>query len=379
MPNPFSPRSGATPPYLVGRKTELSDLARGFDSPLHDPSGNIVITGLRGTGKTVLLNKAQETAENRSWKVVDTYLSDDGLLDRVHTKIDNLLAPHHSKSGRTPSGGQLGAFGVSLGFDTEIQKLTLDTKMKYLAQETDASGLLITIDEVHSTAGDAQRQLGELGNEIQLAQRQDVPVMAVMAGLPGGIKELLRDKDELGGRKASTFLRRAHRMPIGEISYEEIWGAYRDALNQGGKFAATEVVDLVADAAKGYPYLFQLIGFHVWERSGAIISVTEARAAVDFAKRRLGQLVHDTALADLSAKDKTFLLAMSNSNGPTRMADIKDKLHVTKQNANDTRRRLIDAEMVVPTGRGLVDFAMPYMRDFLRDHAAAAVISDDDW
>lgn len=365
----------------MDRVIEISDIARGIDSPFHDPSGNILITGLRGTGKTVLLNKAKDLAESRSWKVIDTYLSDDNLLDRVHTKLDLLLAPTNTIKERKITSAQLNIAQVGVGLNTTYEnvKMTLDSKMELLTNSSDTNGLLITIDEVHSTAGNAQKQLGELGNEIQLAQRRNVPVMAVMAGLPGGIKELLKDKTPTGERKATTFLRRALKMPVGTISYEETWNAYRKAFSKDGKYASIEVIDIASEAVKGYPYLFQLVGYHIWERSSSIVTIEEAKSAIEFAKKRLGHLVHDTALADLTAKDKTFLLAMSNYDDSAQMRDIADKLRITKQNANATRLRLIESEMIVKSGHGKVAFAMPYLRDFLREYEAAQIIGDDDW
>jgi hypothetical protein len=375
MANPFSPRSGTTPPYLIDRADELDSIERGLVSPYHDPSGNILVTGLRGTGKTVLLNKARDLASEQNWAIVDTYLSND-LLERVNIQLDRLLLPINTKSGRVLTGVQVASVG---GIDSEMVKRTIDAKIEAVTHSSSVGGLLITIDEVHATSEGAQSQLGKLGNEIQLAQRRNVPVMAVMAGLPGGIAELLKDRDTKVERKASTFLRRADKMPIANISDEKVWAAYRDALNTGGKFAAPNIIDMATDAAKGYPYLFQLIGFHIWQRSESIITTAAARFAIDHAKKRLGQLVHDTALADLSAKDKTFLLAMAGTEGPAKMSDIAEKLHITKQNANATRRRLIDAEMIERSGHGLVEFSMPYLQDFLKEHAAAMIIADDDW
>ena len=64
---------------------------------------------------------------------------------------------------------------------------------------------------------------------------------------------------------------------------------------------------------------------------------------------------------------------MAHDNGPSKMADIQRRLDVDINYASQYRRRLIAAELIHPTRRGYVDFALPYLREYLRDHAAADV------
>jgi hypothetical protein len=102
-------------------------------------------------------------------------------------------------------------------------------------------------------------------------------------------------------------------------------------------------------------------------------SRSDAEAGVVSARRRLGSLVHAPALKDASAIDKSFLLAMSKDDRPSKMADIINRLDVSKDYANMYRRRLIDGDLIEPTAHGYVDFTLPYLRDYLREHAAADV------
>jgi len=78
-----------------------------------------------------------------------------------------------------------------------------------------------------------------------------------------------------------------------------------------------------------------------------------------------------TAVADLSDVDKTYLLKMAEDDGPSRTSDIAARLGVSGQYANVYRDRLIAASVVSPTGRGYVDFAVPFLRSWLREHAAS--------
>jgi len=90
------------------------------------------------------------------------------------------------------------------------------------------------------------------------------------------------------------------------------------------------------------------------------------------ARRRLGSLVHETALSDLSDVDRTFLMAMSPDNGPSRMANILRRMGgAAPQYGNTYKNRLIEAGMIESVGHGKIDFALPYLRDFLREHGAS--------
>jgi hypothetical protein len=103
------------------------------------------------------------------------------------------------------------------------------------------------------------------------------------------------------------------------------------------------------------------------------ISVEDANEGVRQARRRLGSLVYEPALADASDVDRTFLLAMAKDDGPSKMSEIQQRLDVDESYISQYRLRLIAAELIESKKRGYVDFALPYMREYLRDEAAAEV------
>lgn len=367
--NPFSPRAGTPPPYLIGRQTELEQIGDGLDNPILGPEGNILVVGLRGVGKTVLLNTGAQMARERNWLVVPAYLSDSGLLERVHKKLDTLILAH-SKSVR-PKKMSLGAFGISgeLEFHAKANpNATLDDKFAAVLAASHAPGILITVDEAHATSGDAQQQLRELGAEIQLAHGQSLPVIAITAGLPGGIKALLADRDTNNNRTAATFLRRSTHVPVGFVDTAEVLIGFENAIIDTGRSIDDAALDLMSTAVHGYPYLFQLIGHNVFKRQANHISIQDVRQGVNSARRNLGSFVLDVALNDLSSQDKTFLAALASLDGPAQMRDIRELMGVSRQHANAYRERLLDAEMIRQTDRGKVDFTLPYMRDRLREH-----------
>lgn len=124
--------------------------------------------------------------------------------------------------------------------------------------------------------------------------------------------------------------------------------------------------------------MIQLVGqctFH--EKEDGTITEKSARAGIKRAQTRLGKLVHEAALSDLSAVDRTFLIHMAKDDGPSNVSDIATRMNKTASYISNYRKRLLEAEMILDTGRGKIDFALPYLRDYLREHASRMVTSDD--
>jgi hypothetical protein len=117
------------------------------------------------------------------------------------------------------------------------------------------------------------------------------------------------------------------------------------------------------------------VGLHIWRQhqDDLEISLDDVRAGGMAAKRRMGSLVHEPSLADLSPVGRSFLLAMAQDDGPARMADIAMRLKVDANYASQYRLRLLAAEMIQPAGYGSVDFALPYLREYLGEHAASLI------
>jgi len=375
--NPFRTRSGVVPPYLLGRSDVITKINRSLEYPLSDEHGNMLLMGLRGIGKTVMLSEAGQLAKARGWIVIDSYLTESGLMNRLHNSVNEILRPHQRRV--TGAGVSVLGSGANVGVsEPPTNSGNLNERLAEVLKKTKAPGILITVDEVHSTAGQAQRELREYGNEIQLAHRNGLPVMSLVAGLTSGINALLADKDENGKRTGATFLRRAAKEHLTDIDAEEIWQAYHSAAKKSGRLVGAKVIDLMTSAAHGYPYLFQLIGDRVWNITDTIIDEAHAIEGIESAKRRLGSAVLDTSLSDLSDLDRTFLLAMAQDNGPSQMADISERMGVSKQQATNYQKRLREADMIKRISNGVVDYTMPYMREHLRDHHASGMM-DDSW
>lgn len=172
-----------------------------------------------------------------------------------------------------------------------------------------------------------------------------------------------------------TFLRRAERHSLGSVARGDVQRGFREPIEAAGRQIGTAALHIMVEGAAGYPFLLQLVGAQTWRLHPAREEITTADATegVTRARRRLGSLIHEPALSAVSDIDKSFLLAMAHDNGLSKMADIQRRLDVDVNYASQYRLRLIAAELIHPTRRGYVDFALPYLREYLRDHAAADI------
>lgn len=186
-----------------------------------------------------------------------------------------------------------------------------------------------------------------------------------MAGLPRSTSDLLND-DVL------TFLRRADPIELADVDVDEVRSALVETLGAHGRTIEDEALAAAAAATGGYPFMIQLVGYHVWSRSRGHDPITSAHveAGIVVARRKLGSTVHASALADLSDVDRTYLLAMAQDDGPSRTGEVAKRMKVSPSYASTYRERLISAQIIEAAGHGKVDFAIPYLREYLREHAA---------
>lgn len=249
---------------------------------------------------------------------------------------------------------------LCIGGFFELQE-TLDRERRQ-----DPTGLLITLDELHYAH---MQDIVEFGTTIQHMVRDGREIAVAMAGIPSAVKPLLAANE---GKNPVTFLRRANRIEIGLISENEVARALREPVEAAGWSWTEDALSAACEATGGYPFMIQLVGQYAFRNSdGDEIAIDAVEKGVGDARRRLGELVHEPSLADLSQVDRTFLVAMSHDDGPSRIGDVAERLGVDAQYAGKYRRRLIDAEMIQPAGYGFIDFELPYMREYLRSHPAS--------
>lgn len=368
--NPFKPTAGAPPPVLVGRDDVLHEFEMAIEDGPGAPGRLALITGTRGVGKTVMLTEVDRLAEAHGWVTIDETATP-GIVERMILAIERLLEERpygNAKKKRTVSGvtapSILGVGGGGVTFNSPAERAaTLQTALEALLADLDAteSGLLITIDEVHSNQ---RAELRDIAAVAQLLIRDERNFAIVFAGLPSAVSDLLNDE-------VLTFLRRAERFLLEDVKRPDVRAAFVETITDNGYTIDDDALDIATEATGGYPFMIQLVGYHVWRKAvDSHIDVEAAREGVDAARVRLGNTVHSAALAGLSDVDRTYLVAMAQDDGPSSTGEVARRMGRATSYANIYRTRLIEAGIIEADGHGRVAFSIPYLRDYLREHAA---------
>lgn len=372
--NPFKPTAGKTPPVLVGRQSVLDDFNFALMDGVGAPGRLRYVTGPRGVGKTVMLNALGDYAKSLGWVVVDQTAEPgftEGIIQALRDSsgnktMDAITLP--SASVTTPIPGveasvQLGA--VELRRREKAYNLRQAIGEKLDTMDESKQGVLVTLDEVQKTSIEEIRSLA-IG--IQHLIREDRNVAFVFAGLPSMVEEVINDK-------VITFLRRAEKDHLGSVDLQEIWTSFERTISRYGKSADYQVLNELALATNGYPFMIQLVGYWAWRYSDVNghdddITAEDAEQGIRRAKLKLGDMVHAPAFDGLSAMAKDYLLAMSQDDGPSSTSEIAARIERSPQYASVYRAQLIEEDIIEPTGYGYVDFKIPYLRDYLKEHAA---------
>lgn len=360
--NPFKPTAGANPPLLVGRDVLVEEFLESIEDGPGAPGRITIFTGPRGIGKTVMLNTVAERVQSdHQWLVIDETATT-GFVNRLTAASRVLLDPQAATRRRVKAvtlPAQLGGFELS---DDPARPIGLREAAGALARrcEENGTGLLVTLDEVHSSSRDELRQFA---TAVQHLIREDREIAVAFAGLPAAVTELLNDE-------VTTFLRRAERHVLSDVPLAEASRALAETITANGRRIDPDALAIAARATGGYPFMIQLVGYQVWRKaSGDHIDAEAARVGVEAARARLGSLVHETALAELSGVDRAFLSAMAHDDGPSRLQAIAGHLGKGLNYVSVYRARLLEAGMIAAAGRGKVDFAIPFLREYLREHA----------
>ena len=375
--NPYRASLGVDPPLLVGRDEVISDFSYALDNGPGTHERITVVTGARGVGKTVLLNSFEDRARERGW-VVLSETATPGFCRRLGDEADLHAEKLEGREVPKLRGVQAADFGVQWEGGSRVAPDGLRASLNALLDQIESmavavgqppAGVLITLDELHHHSRD---ELIELAAVTQHLVREEREISVVLAGIPSAVKPLLQSKEDTN---PITFIRRANRVNLGAVAPSDIRMALGTPAEDAGVTWVGEALETAVRACGGYPFLIQLVGdWSFRARNGDVIDEDSVVKGVAKARRKMGQLVHEPALHDLSGVDRSFLAYMALDDGPSVVADIADRMGVSRPYAGNYRRRLLDAEMIVEAGYGKVDYVLPYMREYLRDHAVAAEI-----
>lgn len=379
-PSPFSPGYGRRPLVFGGHETELAELVGVFKTLDFGENQSVLISGLRGAGKTSMLAKLQDAARDNGWLVISDDASS-GLMERVmESTIPSLLrtlSPDTRKRLTSLGIWQLNAQWEYVDRYREVKPLLrrdLVALSSALDETRPHAGILITIDEV-SSGKVRLRELSRFALEVSHAISEGANIMVVFAGIRVDLDALL-EQDH------TTFLRRSRELDFRRLTPNETRHVLAETIRIGGKGVTESALELLVTFTQGYPYLVQLAGDFAWRNSGDhnVIRLADAEAAHDKAVTAVERRVISRVYQDLSEKDQEFVAAMAQDDHRSKMAEIARRMGVSDQYAQVYKKRLIESGYVQADGRGHVVFSLPYLGDYLRSlTSGGSAATQDDW
>lgn len=366
--NPFKPTAGRRPPLLVGRQPVLDDFTEGLDDGPGAPGRLMRVTGARGIGKTVILTEFGNIARKRGWTVVDETASK-GLVERLIERIALDGDPDITLEAEATTPVFRAKITKGGKHDGVLSKTLRDTMSKRLTKlEKRNTGLLVTIDEAQAAARD---DMVTIATAMQHMTREGHDFAFVFAGLPSMTSKWLNDD-------VMTFIRRAHPENLLDVPLPDVKQALESTFSDTGFHLSPTDLDRATEATGGYPYMIQLVGYHIWRIARrdnpsartVFVSTSEVTTGIRNAMTRLGDTVHGPEMDDLSPVDRTYLLAMAQDDGPSLTSDVAKRLGKDSAYGNVYRNRLLQAQVIREVRHGYVDFSIPYLREYLREHDA---------
>lgn len=358
--NPFTPSFGEIPAFMAGRKDVMEGFTKAFDREGRSPDLTTLISGARGTGKTALLAIAAEEALRRGWIAVNVPALPgmlDEILDQAYQNAGHVLMPGAKTHVTGIHVGQV--FGVDWE-RADGQPISWRTKIAQVIDSLNDQGvgLLITVDEVRADLDEMVR----LAATYQQFVRERKRVALLMAGLPYQISLLLKNQ-------SASFLRRAQQRHLGRVSDVEIERALRKTVELSDRKIAAEALHEAVRGIEGFPFMMQLVGYHMWEASSDSpqVTVDDAKRGVLLAKSEMKDRILEATYRELSDGDLKFLAAMLGDEDEVRVADIATSMGKSSSYVSIYRKRLMEQGIIGGVRRGSVAFELPVFKEFLQE------------
>lgn len=381
--NPFSPGAGSPPPELAGRDAILEQARVLFGRiRARRPEKSLLLTGLRGVGKTVLLNEMERIAQADGYRTILVEAHENKSLvilltphlRRLLFELDRMAgAGHKVRRGLAVLKSFIGAVkatigDVEFGLDIEPEQgsadsgdLEVDLPNLFMAvaeaAEERGTAVAILIDEIQYFSSP---ELSALIMAMHKMQQRQLPLLLVGAGLP-----ILPG---LAGESKSYAERLFNFPAVGPLAETDANKALRDPIEEAGETIELTALHEIFRLTKGYPYFLQEWGYQTWNHAPASpITFQYVHEATDVVTTRLDENFFRVRFDRLTPKEKQYLRAMAELGpGPHRTGDIADAMRVKITTLGPVRASLIKKGMVYSPSHGDMAFTVPLFDEFMR-------------
>lgn len=381
--NPFSPGAGSPPPELAGRDGILEQAQVLFGRVrARRPEKSLLMTGLRGVGKTVLLNEMERMAQAEGYRTILVEAHENKSLAvllvphlrRLLFDLDRIAgAGNKVRRGIAVLKSFIGGIRVNIGDvefgldiepergaadsgDLEVDLPNLFTAVAEAAEERGVA-VAILIDEIQYFSSP---ELSALIMAMHKMQQRQLPLVLIGAGLP-----ILPG---LAGESKSYAERLFNFPDIGPLPEPDTAKALKDPIEEAGEAIEQDALHEVFLLTKGYPYFLQEWGYQAWNHAAASpISLRDVRETTELVIRRLDENFFRVRFDRLTPREKQYLRAMAELGpGPYRTADIADTMEVKITTLGPVRASLIKKGMVYSPSHGDMAFTVPLFDEFMR-------------
>lgn len=344
--NPYVINFGRMPNQYIERNLLIEDILDSLNSDLVEEQA-FKITGIRGTGKTVMLTAIEKKLrEDDSWIIAD--LKPDSAI--TNELVANLYTDVPFITSFIDANINLSAFGIGLNISKKSPAASIDVALDKLMAEIKRrkKRVLVLIDEARKT--DA---LIDFIQEFQILIRKDYPLYLIVAGLYEDI-ESIEDADGL------SFIYRAPKYEMTPLNIGIIKEDYKKTLNLEDNTAYE-----LAVMTKGYAFAYQAFGKYMWEEKAKTITPTVV-AKVDEA---LAIKVYDKIWSELKERDKWYMnfIAQKDSMSATELLEKTKKSH---NDWSEPRKRLIDKGIIDGSVRGKIIIRLPRLKEYVKNRNA---------
>lgn len=381
--NPFAPGAGTQPPELAGRQQilEQAHLTLGR-AELGRHAKSFMLIGLRGVGKTVLLNRIRQMAVDRGFHVVLVEAHEDKKLPNLLLQplrqlllsLDTLgLANDKVKRGLRVLKGfaksvkvKVGDFEIGLGIDAEKgvgDSGDLESDLPELfsaigeAAQARKTVVLLLVDELQYLS---EMELSALIMAIHKVNQRGLPLVLIGAGLPQLVGQM---------GKSKSYAERLFDFPtVGPLDAKDAFTAIVEPVTKEGEKIDKAAAEAIMRQTQGYPYFLQVWGYASWNVAPkSPIRSKDVEAAKVHVLRSLDESFFRVRFDRLTPSEKAYLRAMAELGpGPHRSGDVADVLNVKVQSVAPTRNSLIKKGMIYSPAHGDTAFTVPLFDEFLK-------------
>jgi hypothetical protein len=381
--NPFAPGAGTTPPALAGRDELVNKMVVALGRiRLGRPAKSILMVGLRGVGKTVLLGRIAAHARSQGAQVLSIEAPEQRSLPATLAPELRQVLLRLSLGDRSRDLAQRALRGLA-GFVKSLQLRYADIELRLDVEpepgladsgalEPDLAQLLELVGEAAKAADSSivllidelqyvpEEQLAALITALHRAAQRNLPVVLVGAGLP-----------QLRGRtgRAKSYAERLFDYPtIGALPPDAARFAVEEPLRDHGVAIEPAALDQIVELTGGYPYFLQEWGKHAWDIAPhSPIRLVDVQHATVLAIAALDESFFRVRLDRVTPAERTYLRAMAELGpGPYRSGDIAKRLGRPVTKVSQMRQDLIDKGMIWAPKHGETAFTVPLFDEYLR-------------